>query len=455
MDFMEAARLVIGADHVLTGQDTARFAQDSAGKYLSTPLCVLRPGSTEEVSALLSLATRHGQPIVPVSGNTGVSGGTSTQGAAMLSLERMNHILALKPEARLAVIEAGVILDRLRDAAAEHGLTFPVVFGARGSAMLGGMLATNAGGSNVLRYGNTRAQVLGLEAVLADGRVMDLMSELHKDNSGYDLRDLLIGSEGTLGIITRAVVKLVPLPRHLTTAMVAPVTLPAALTLLNRLQEATGGMVEACEYMPRSYIERSLARAMPEPFDTPQDVNVLLELGGGAGIGEVFEQVLSDALEEGLIADAVIAQNEAQRAAMWHRREAAAEIMLAPGAKAMNDISLPLDAVPVFFARMSARLPELDAEATDISVAHLGDGNIHYVIYAGRADPDHLSALVTEVDRVVAELGGSFSAEHGIGVLKRPSMERHKDPVALDVMRAIKAALDPAGILNPGKVLPD
>ncbi|WP_298496269.1 FAD-binding oxidoreductase [uncultured Maritimibacter sp.] len=455
MDFIEAARLVVGPGQVLTGSDMARFSRDMTGKYTSAPLCVLRPGSTEEVAALLSLATRHMQPIVPVSGNTGVSGGTFCDGAAMLSLERMNRVLEVKPAARVAIVEAGVILDTLRGAAEDHGLTFPVVFGARGSAMIGGILSTNAGGSNVLRYGNTRAQVLGIEAVLADGRVLNLMTELHKDNSGYDLRDLMIGAEGTLGIITRAVVKLAPRPRAFATAMIAPTSLAAGLTLLNRLQEATGGMVEACEYMPGTYMAKARARGLPAAFDADHAVNLLVELGGAEGIGEGLEEVLGLALEEGLIADAVIAQNEAQRTAMWERREAAAEIMLAPKAKATNDIALPVGAVPVFFDRMAQILPTLDPEAHDISVAHLGDGNIHYVVYTGRDDADHLAMIVEAVDRVVADLGGSFSAEHGIGLSKRASMARHKDPIALEVMRAIKATLDPLGIMNPGKVLPD
>ena len=455
MDFIEAARLIVGPGQVLTGNDMARFSRDATGTYASAPLCVLRPGSTDEVAALMSLATRHQQPIVPVSGNTGVSGGTWNDGAAMLSVERMNRVIAVKPEARVAIVEAGVILDTLRGAAEDHGLSFPVIFGARGSAMIGGILSTNAGGSNVLRYGNTRAQVLGIEAVLADGRVLNLMGELHKDNSGYDLRDLMIGAEGTLGIITKAVVKLAPRPRAYATAMIAPASLADGLALLNRLQEATGGMVEACEYMPGTYMAKARARGFPAAFDADHAVNLLVELGGAEGTPAVLEEVLGAAFEEGLIADAVIAQNEAQRAAMWERREAAAEIMLTPGPKAMNDIALPVDAVPLFFDRMAQLLPSLDAEAHDLSVAHLGDGNIHYVVYCGRDDADHLALIVEEVDRVVSELGGSFSAEHGIGLSKRASMARHKDPVALDVMRAIKAALDPAGILNPGKVLPD
>ncbi len=229
MGFIEQAAAIVGSAQVLTGSDMARYVDDPTGAYHSAPLCVVRPGSTQEVSDLMALAHGMDQVVVPVSGNTGVSGGTFNEGAVMLSVERMNAVREVNASARTATVEAGVILDRLRDAADDAGLVFPVVFGARGSAMVGGILSTNAGGSNVLRYGNTRAQCLGIEVVLADGRVMDLMTALHKDNSGYDLRDLMIGAEGTLGIITAAVMKLSPKPAHTVTAMLAPVSLDAAL----------------------------------------------------------------------------------------------------------------------------------------------------------------------------------------------------------------------------------
>lgn len=456
MEFIEQAKAIVGEAHVLTGADLARYAIDATGLYPSTPLCALRPGSTEEVAALLALANEMGQPVVPVSGNTSVSGGTYGEGAAMLSLERLNKIRDLRPEARVVAVEAGVILDTLREAADEESLAFPVVFGARGSAMVGGILSTNAGGSNVLRYGNTRAQCLGVEVVLADGRVMDLMSELHKDNSGYDLRDLVIGAEGTLGVITAAVFKLQPKPACFATAMIAPTSLTEALALLNRLQEASGGAVEAFEYMPRSYIEAHERHkpGMREPFEDKHEVNVLVELAGDATLSEVLEEVLGDALEREVLVDAVIAQNEAQREEMWARREAAAEVTTQPVPMAMCDIALPLDQLQNFFDRIAVRLAELDAGAWDTCVSHLGDGNIHYCAYFSRDDEVLATQLKAEVDAIVAEMRGSFSAEHGIGLYKLGSMERHKDKVALDVMRAIKGALDPKGILNPGKMIP-
>lgn len=469
MTFVDRARGLIGPAQVLTGEDAARHGTDWSGKYKAAPLCVLRPRNTSEVSALMRLAHETGTPVVPIGGNTGLSGGTHAPGAAMLSLERMSRIREIRAPARLAVVEAGVVLERLHEAAGAQALAFPLTFGAKGSATIGGVMSTNAGGSNVLRYGNTRALVLGLEAVLADGRVMNLMTELHKDNSGYDLRDLLIGAEGTLGVITAAVLKLVPRPAAFATAMVALPSLDAALGLLNRLQIATGGAVEAFEYMPRAYME-GLGRLRPDirpALATPHDVNVMLEIGataprdstpaldGSLPIVAYLEAMLAEEMEAGRVLDAAIARTEAQRREIWAAREAAAEVSFSRHPFVANDIALPLDKVAVFFDRMAVLLHRLDPDADDLSVAHLGDGNIHYMVYPGREDAAHLDAIMEAVEDEVRALGGSFSAEHGIGLSKKASMARRKDPVALDVMRAIKAALDPKGIMNPGKVLPD
>ncbi|QCO57519.1 FAD-binding oxidoreductase (plasmid) [Pseudorhodobacter turbinis] len=460
---------LLGPTHVLTGADCAAYTKDWTGKYTSDPVAVARPANTAEVSETLKLAARHGVDVVPVSGRTGLVGGAMTRGGLMISVERLNKIRELRPETRIAIVEAGVILDRLHSAAEAEGLYFPLWFGARGSAMIGGVLSTNAGGSNVLRYGSTRALCLGLEVVLADGRVLNLMSELHKDNSGYDLRNLFIGAEGTLGIVTAAVMKLVPQPRAYATATLAAKSLPDALVLLNRLQEATGGAVEAFEYMPASYMN-GLAAARPDirqPFTPPYPVTILVELGATAprdatpsDTGEIpvtllLQEVLAEMMEEGMVLDAEIAQTEAQRKAMWERRELAAEVMFAPKFVIGTDIALPLEQVETFLTRMAARLPLLDADAQDMCVAHLGDGNLHYSVYASGDDPVLHDQMVEAVEDEVAALRGSFSAEHGVGLSKRPSMARRKDPVALDVMRSIKAALDPDNRMNPGKVIPD
>jgi FAD/FMN-containing dehydrogenase len=455
----------IGAAQVLTGADAARYGRDWTGAYVSTPLAVARPGSTAEVAAVVRAAAAAGVPVVPVGGNTGLVGGTHAEGAVMLSLERMNRIRALKPGPRVVVAEAGVVLSRLHEAAAAEGLYLPLWFGARGSAMLGGALATNAGGSNVLRHGSTRGLCLGLEVVLADGRVLDLMREVHKDNSGYDLRDLFIGSEGTLGIITAAVMRLVPLPAAYATATLAARSVPDALTLLNRLQVATGGAVEAFEFMPAPY-QRRLRAIRPDlglPFDRIHDVVILVEVGataprdatpepdGSLPVVALLESTIAALMDDGLVLDATVARSEAQRRRMWERREAAAEITFGTPPWVDTDVAVPLDAVQPFLDAVHARVGLLDPGAETLWVCHLGDGNLHFTVYPKAGET---AAILTAIEDVVAELGGSFSAEHGVGLSKRATMARRKDPVALDVMRAVKAALDPAGVLNPGKVLP-
>lgn len=468
MTLLSDLTTALGAAHVLTGTEVDRYAGDWTHHYTSAPCAVVRPGSTAEVALALQIAARHGVAVVPVSGRTGLVGGAMTTGGLMLSVERLNRIREIRPATRIAIVEAGVVLQTLHDAAEAEDLYFPLRFGARGSAMIGGALSTNAGGSNVLRYGSTRALCLGLEVVLADGRVLNLMSELHKNNSGYDLRQLFIGAEGTLGVITAAVMKLVPRPRAYATATLAARSLPDALALLNRLQQASGGAVEAFEYMPASYMRR-LAEARPDirlPFDRRHEVNILVELAataprdaiagpdGTVPVVALLQDTLAEMITEGAVLDAEIAQTEAQRLAMWKRRELAAEITVARQPAIDTDIALPLDLVPAFFDRIHARLPVLDAGAETLSVSHLGDGNVHFTVFPSRDDPALHDAVVEAVEDVVQDLGGSFSAEHGVGLSKLNTMARRKDPVALEVMRAVKAALDPDNRMNPGKVIP-
>jgi len=459
----------IGAANVLTGADMAAYCPDATGVYTSTPIAVLRPASTDEVSFIMRAASATATPVVPISGNTGLAGGAVARNALMISLARMNKLRDLRPAARVAVTEAGVILSSLHQAADQHDLVFPLMFGARGSAMIGGALATNAGGSNVLRYGNTRALCLGLEVVLPSGEVLNLMSQLHKDNSGYDLKDLFIGAEGTLGLITAATLKLFPKPRAYATAMVALSNLDDALTLLNDLQSATGGAVEAFEYMPAIYITRHLQHVpkAQAPFDKSYDINILVEIGatapqdaqptadGSIPVVNLLEETLNTHLQSGRILDAVVARSGTQRTQMWARREAAAEITLGRIPLINADIAVPLDKVAPFLTQITKDLKPIDPDADTMTVAHLGDGNIHYTVYPTRNDPALSSAITETIEAVALSFGGSFSAEHGIGLTKRPSMARRKDPAALSVMRAIKSALDPQGIMNPGKVLPD
>lgn len=466
---LDDLRAVLGARHVLCGSDAAPYASDWSGQVTWTPIAVLRPATTAEVAEVVRLANDTRTPIVPVSGNTGLAKGTSAEGALMLSLDRMNAIREVNPSRRTATVEAGVVLSRLHDAADAQDLIFPLTFGARGSAMIGGALSTNAGGSNVVRYGSTRGLCLGLEAVTPTGEVMNLMSALHKDNSGYDLRDLLIGAEGTLGVITAAVVKLFPKPRAYATAMVAAPSVTAALDLLYRLQAETGGAVEAFEYMPGAYIDAHLAR-FPEaraPFDARHEVNILVEVGalsdkdaqpgedGEVPIVAHLEGVLAGLFETGAVLDAVVAKSDGQRAEMWARREAAAEVSRLHSPIVDNDIAVPIDKVQTLVERLHARTKALDPGAGILNVAHLGDGNLHFAAWPSTEDVGVHHQIGLAVEEETIALGGSFSAEHGVGLSKRAAMARHKDPVAIAMMRQIKAALDPNSIMNPGKVMPD
>ena len=460
---------IVGADYVVADDQLAPWSRDWSGTYQYTPLAVVRPANTEQVSQILRLANDTGTAVVPVSGNTGLAGGAEAEGSIQLSLDRMNRIREIRPEASLAIVEAGVVMSTLHEAAAVDDLIFPLTFGARGSAMIGGNLATNAGGSNVLRYGNARDLCLGLEVVLPSGEVMDLMSELHKDNSGYNLKHLMIGAEGTLGIITAAVLKLAPKPRAYATAMVAVPSLSDALRLLNQLQTATGGLVEAFEYMPRGYLDEYAAHYPKKrrPFTTRYEVNLLVEIAtiipsdsisGKDGVVPLMadlETALAQMFKRGAVLDAVVAQSEAERREMWERREAAGEITMHRHPIVNSDIAVPLDRVTEFLQQMEALLPQLDAGAETIIVSHLGDGNVHYAVWPKSSDPAVHSAIMESVEDVTLSLGGSFSAEHGIGKTKLPSMQRRKNKPALNAMRAIKQALDPNNILNPGKVIPE
>ena len=468
MDIIDTLRAIVGDAHVLTDADAAPFATDWTGQYKGAPLCAVRPASTNEVAAVVRAAADAGIAVVPVAGNTGLMGGTHAPGRISLSLERMNRVREVRAASRLVIVEAGVVLSQLHDAVDAHGLVFPLTFGAKGSARIGGVLGTNAGGSNVLRYGNTRALCLGLEVVMADGRVLNSMSELVKDNSGYDLRDLFIGAEGTLGIVTAAVLRLHPKPLAYATAMVAVPSVGDALNLLNTLQRATGGAVEAFEYMPRSYFDAWGKREPGKrpPFATTYDHAVMVEVGataprdaepgpdGSVPIQSYLEDVLAGMIEDGTALDATVATSEAQRREIWERREIAGELSLGGGPFALTDVSVPVDLVETFLTRAYAALEADDPEVRHLVVSHLGDGNVHLTVWPSDG-MDGYERVMEIVEDVTQDLGGSFSAEHGIGLGKKGSMARRKDPVALDAMRAIKAALDPQGIMNPGKVVPD
>ena len=469
MELLDQIRANIGDKYVVTGQDAQAWTRDWTDVYHWQPLAVTRPANTEEVQAIARACFAKNIAMVPVGGNTGLTGATKAQDAIMISLDRMNAIRDIKPSAQIAIVESGAVLDSIHQAVDDHDLVFPLIFGARGSAMIGGNLSTNAGGSNVLRYGNTRDLCLGLEVVLADGQVMNLMSELRKDNTGLNLKHLFIGAEGTLGIITAAVLRLYRKPLAYVTAMVGLRQLEYALPLLNRLQNETGGGVEAFEFMPRRYIERHIERipGAEEPFEGVHEVNILVEVAstrasdlqhdehGTPQLQAILETALMDMIASDKAQDAVIAQNESQRRSMWARREAAAEITVGfPGA-VDTDVAVPLEAVPSFLKQITDRVQKIDPDGQEFYLSHLGDGNLHYTFYPSDTSGRFKEPITEAIEDVVLGLQGSFSAEHGIGLSKRNSMARRKDPVALEMMRAVKSALDPKNLMNPGKVYPE
>ncbi|MEL6645392.1 MAG: FAD-binding oxidoreductase [Pseudomonadota bacterium] len=457
---------IVGSDHVLTGAEMAPYLTDWTGAYTGSARAVLRPGSTEEVARIVALARSKGLPVTVQGGNTSVSGGSvpGVPDGIVLSLTRMARIRAVDPVARTATVDGGVVLQVLQERVAQDGLDFPLMFAARGTATIGGALATNAGGSNVLLYGNARDQCLGIEAVLADGSVMHGLSGLRKDNSGFDLRHLLCGSEGTLGIITGAVLQLVPRPRVRATAFLSLAGLEAALDVLNALQDATGGLVEAFEWLPGEMMRAILAHRpdLRAPLEPVAETHVLVELAstragdaeagaeGATRLDQALLAVLEVQMAAGRVLDGAVAASEAQRQAFWAVREAVLETLVAQDFTHL-DIALPLSRFADFIAA-AAPLAEA-AGLRPLLVGHLGDGNVHYAVVGqgGQApDPDRLAAFLEALTELLLAHGGSFSAEHGIGRSKTRVMAAHKDPAQLAAMRAIKGALDPEGVFNRG-----
>ncbi|MGR3490988.1 MAG: FAD-binding oxidoreductase [Shimia sp.] len=461
MTLLDTLRTELGPAYVLTGSDAAPWSRDWTGAYAWTPLAVLRPGTTKEVAACIRHCAATRTAIVPASGMTGLTGATQAEGQVILSIDRLTGIRDFSPEGRTITVGAGTIVQHVQEAAEDHDLIFPLFFGARGSALVGGVLSTNAGGANVLRYGSVRELCLGLEVVLPNGEIADMLTPLRKNNTGYDLRNLMIGAEGTLGIITAATLKLFPKPATQSTALLALDTLDVALPLLNALQAATGGGVEAFELMPDTYHRRhARMKGSRPPFDPLPKWTILLEVASAresdardGALADMVEATLAKALEGGALTDVLICQNEAQRQNLWAVRDDAAEITFDGRLFVDNDISVPIDRIPTFIEGAERRILSLDPDAEIFLIAHLGDGNLHYTVYPtkGEAIKDPMKEAIEEE---VQRLGGAFSAEHGVGTAKLMSMTRRKDPATLAAMRAIKAALDPNNIMNPGKVVP-
>ena len=463
---LAALRAAVGADHVLTEGDLSAFERDWRRRWHGRALAVVRPGSSDEVAAVVRACADHGLSIVPQGGNTGLVGGgvpdaSGTQ--VLLSLQRLKRVRAIDTANLTLTAEAGCVLQTLQEQARDHGLLFPLSLAAQGSCTLGGNLATNAGGTQVLRWGNARDLCLGLEVVTAQGDIWHGLSGLRKDNTGYDLRDLFIGSEGTLGIITAAVMKLAPLPAATTTALAACATLQDCVALLTRARSRLGSGLTGFEVMGRFALDLVATHfpALPRPLPGAPWA-VLLEQSDNEGLDPArarFESLLGAALEAGEVFDAVIAESLAQAAGLWHVRETIPLAQAEEGANIKHDISLPVSAIADFVQHTDAALVAAFPGVRIVNFGHLGDGNLHYNVQApaGQDNASFVAAHEQPINTLVYDAlqpyGGSFSAEHGIGVLKRDELATRKSPVALALMRSIKAALDPHQRFNPGRVI--
>ncbi len=463
---LDALTRVVGMAHVVRAGDPAqgKYLREWRDRYVGASPLVVRPRSTAEVTEILRLCHAARTGVVPQSGNTGLVGGQIPfEGGTeiVLSLDRMTAIRAVDADGFTLTAEAGVTLAAVQEAARTVGLMFALSMASEGSACLGGALATNAGGLSVLAHGTARAQVLGVEAVLADGRVFGGLSSLKKDNTGYDLRDLLIGSEGTLGIITAATVRLVAPPRDVATAFAALPSMDALVPLFRLAQEQAGPGLTAFEFMSAramEFVARHGQVAVPGNVAAPCSVLMEVSTAAAERAQPLIEALLARALERGLVLDARVAVSASQQTALWRLREQMSDVQKHEGGSIKHDVSLPVARVPEFLERAAVIVERVCPGARPVPFGHLGDGNVHYNISQPvSADKAAFLALwepmSAAIHDLVARMGGSISAEHGIGRMKRDALRRFKDPVALDMMCAIKSALDPCGILNPGKVL--
>lgn len=456
---------IVGARHALRDEaDMQPYLVEWRDKYFGKAAMVLRPGSVDEVSQILNLANETRTAIVPQGGNTGLVGAQipfETGCEVVLSLSRLNTVRDIDPVDNTITVDAGCILQTVQDAADQVDRLYPMRIGSEGSCQIGGNICTNAGGTAVLAYGNTRDLVLGLEVVLADGRIWNGLRRLRKDNTGYDLKNLFIGSEGTLGIVTGAVLKLFPKPRDRATAMIGLASPTQARDLLALAQELSGRRVTGFEIIPRFGIDIVLKHGpgLRDPIEDTHPWYVLMELSGEGGLNETASTILEAGFERGLLADAAVAANEAQAAELWRMREVVSEVQKREGGSIKFDVSVPVSSVPEFIDAVTAACKALEPACRPLPFGHMGDGNIHCnVSQPVGTDRDAFLARWGEFEdavfKVVAEFSGSISAEHGIGRLKRQHMPVIKDPVELELMYMLKRQLDPNGILNPGKVLP-
>jgi len=463
---VERLRAIVGDRGVLTEPaDLEPHAVDWRGQFRGRAALLVKPATTGELSEVVALLSEAGVGIVPQAGNTSLCGASVPDGSGtqvVVNVSRMNRVRAIDLDNDTITVEAGCILAELQRVAAESGRFFPLSLAAEGSCEVGGNISTNAGGTQVLRYGNMREQVLGLEVVLPDGRVWDGLRGLRKDNTGYDLKHLFIGAEGTLGIVTAAVLKLYPAPRSVATALVAVADPPAAVALLGRLRAACGERVTGFEVIGRFCLDL-VFRHIPgsrDPFGEPHRWYALVELfdsAEGGGVTQLLEGALGEALEAGLAQDAVVAASEAQRAELWALRENISDAQKAEGVSVKHDVSVPVSRIAQLIEEGDLALQAAFPGVRTVPFGHLGDGNLHYNAFPPPGDALDFPAWSAQVNRVVYDivqrLGGSISAEHGIGALKVDELPRYKSALELELMRAIRKTLDPRGIMNPGKVL--
>lgn len=460
------AEIVGGRYALRTESEIGPYIVEPRGLYGGHSLLVLRPGNTQEVSRILRLASETGTPIVPQGGNTGLVGGQmpdSSGGEVVLSLSRLNRIREIDLLSNTATVEAGVVLQVLQEEAAKNGRLFPLALASQGSCQIGGNLSSNAGGIGALAYGTARDLCLGLEVVLPTGETLDDLRKLKKDNTGYDLKNLFIGAEGTLGVITAAVVKLFPMPKGRDLAWAAVKSPGAALRLFELANDNAGSALTIFELMekrPLDFVVRHIPGAHP-PFGKEYPWHVLLEISSGRSAeeaGAMMEEILGAGMEDGHVIDAVVARSEAQAANLLLLRESMSEAQKPEGGSIKHDISVPVAAIPEFIERAGKVVEEIVPGSRVVCFGHMGDGNLHYnVSQPAGMDREfflsHYRALNDAVHAVVRALGGSFSAEHGIGRLKRDELLATQPPIATELMQRIKRAFDPAGIMNPGKVV--
>jgi FAD/FMN-containing dehydrogenase len=467
MKLLDKIRTIVGpAGFMDQPADMAPYLREHRGLYQGETRLIVQPASTAEVAAVVQACAQSDTAIVPQGGNTGLVGGQIPfpgDNAILLNLSRMNRIQNIDLLNDTVTLEAGVTLAALQDAAQDAGRLFPLHLASQGSAQVGGVISTNAGGNAVLRYGMMRELVLGIEAVLPDGQIWNGLRALRKDNTGYDLKQLFIGGEGTLGIITRAVVKLFPAPRSVETAMAAVPDVAQAVALLPLLRAATGDQLTGFELLPRIGMEFVLRHipGMRDPFAKAHPWYVLIEISSGyeaSATRAMLEAALASASDAGLVVDAVLAENVSQAKALWALRENLSDVQKLEGASIKHDVSVPVSAIAEFITRASAAVTKVLPGIRPVPFGHMGDGNVHFNLSqplgmdaaAYLARWDEFNKIVHDI---VADMGGSISAEHGLGRMKREEITRYKSAVEMDLMRAVKHALDPRGIMNPGKLV--